>query len=128
MTNKLSKAETLRKNRNNNGRPRLPLAQKRDFRMSVKFTGDEYFALQEKARLAGISVSEFVRAAMRKCEVRERIKAPQLKHLLQLTGMANNLNQIARQANAAGYLSVKRDCETIAKSIDELLNSIENDG
>lgn len=128
MVEKLSRAEQLRKNRNKEGRPRLSFTEKKDYKVSVKFASDEYYSLREKARKAGSTISEFVRSALNRCEVKERVGASHLKMILQLTGMANNLNQIARRANAAGYLSAKRDSETLAKSIDELIKSIENDG
>ena len=128
MAEKLSRAELLRKNRNKNGRPRLSFIEKKDYKICIKLASGEYYSLQEKARNAGSTISEFVRSALRSCEVKERIGTSHLKLILQLTGMANNLNQIARRANAAGYVSAKRDSETLAKSIDELIKSIENDG
>lgn len=128
MAEKLSRAEQLRKNRNKEGRPRLSFTQKKDYKVSVKFASEEYYSLREKARKAGSTISEFVRNALHSCEVKERLGASHLKIVLQLTGMANNLNQISRRANAAGYLSAKRDFEALAKSIDKLIKSIENDG
>ncbi len=128
MAEKLSKADMLRKNRNKDGRPRLSFTQKKDYKVSVKFAADEYYALIEKARKAGTTISALVRAALQECDIKERLGSSHLKIILQLTGMANNLNQIARRANAAGYLSAKKDTETLAKSIDELIKSIENDG
>ncbi|MCP3894087.1 MAG: MobC family plasmid mobilization relaxosome protein [Bacteroides sp.] len=128
MANKLSRAELLRKNRNKEGRPKLSFAQKKDYKVTVKFSGDEYYTLREKVRMAGTTMSEFIRTAVQKSEVKERLNASHLNLILQLTGMANNLNQIARKANAAGYLSAQRDSETLARSIDNLIKSIENDG
>lgn len=128
MANKLSRAELLRKNRNKEGRPKLSFARKKDYKVTVKFSGDEYYALREKVRIAGTTVSAFVRTALQKSEVKERLNASHLNLILQLTGMANNLNQIARKANAAGYHSAQKESEALAKSIDNLIKSIENDG
>jgi hypothetical protein len=41
--------------------------------------------------------------------------------------MANNLNQIARKANAQGYLNARREYFFLADKIDSLLNLIQND-
>lgn len=128
MADKLSRAELLRRNRNKDGRPKISFAHKKDFKVTVKFSGDEYYSLREKVRIAGSTMSEYVRTALQNSEVKERLNASHLNHILQLTGMANNLNQIARKANAAGYLFAKRDAEALAKSIDNLIKSIENDG
>ena len=65
---------------------------------------------------------------MLSCEVKQRLDATHLRHILQLTGMANNLNQIARKANSAGYIKAKMESETLAESIDNIIKSIEYDG
>ena len=52
---------------------------------------------------------------------------PHLHHILQLTGMANNLNQISRKANAAGYVSVRTEYRNLASEIDDLISRIKDD-
>lgn len=128
MTDKLSPAEALRKNRNINGRPKMSATEKKRYKVTVKFATAEYYSLKSKAKEAGMTISLFVRNALQQCEVKQRLSATHLKHILQLIGMANNLNQIAKRANAAGYSTAKTEAETLAKSIDNIINSIENDG
>lgn len=115
------------KNRNENGRPKLSATEKKGYKVTVKFATAEYYSLKAKAKQAGMTISNFVREALNRSEVKERLNAGHLRHILQLTGMANNLNQIARRANSAGYLAAKTDSETLAKSIDNVIKSIEND-
>lgn len=116
------------KNRNNNGRPKLATTEVRKYRIEVRFATMEYYTLKSKARKAGITISEFIRVAIERCEVKERLSAVHLRLIIQLTGMANNLNQVAKQANQAGYIAAKTESETLAKEIDNLIKSIENDG
>ena len=42
MINKLSPAEILRKNRNKDGRPKLPASQKKYYKITVKLATAEY--------------------------------------------------------------------------------------
>lgn len=116
------------KNRNENGRPKLAATAVRKHRIEVRFSTVEYYALKAKAKAAEATISDFIRTALQRCEVKERLRATHLRYIVQLTGMANNLNQIAKRANQAGYIAAKSESETLAKSIDNVIKSIENDG
>lgn len=100
------------KNRNENGRPKLASTQLRKYRVEVRFATEEYFMLKTKARTARLTISDFIRTALRRCEVKERLAANHLQLITKLTGMANNLNQIAKRANQAGYVVVKSESPT----------------
>lgn len=127
ITNNL-RVEVLRKNRNNDGRPKLGGTEVRKYRVEIRFATEEYYGLKTKAKELGSTVSEFIRTALKSCTVKERLRPEHLKHILQLTGMANNLNQIARKANAYGYPAAGAESEALAKEIDNVIKSIENDG
>ena len=125
MTNKLSPAEVLRKHRNLNGRPKKSATEKMGKKITVKITTVEFYALRAKAKEAGMNVSQLARSALQNCTIKEQLSATHLRLITQLTGMANNLNQIAKRANQAGYLAAKSESETLAKSIDRIIKSIE---
>lgn len=116
------------KNRNVNGRPKLSATDKKGYKVTVKFATAEYYSLKAKAKEAGMTISLFVRNALQQCEVRQRLSDTHLKHILQLTGMANNLNQIAKKANIHGYSAAGTESEILAEEIDNVIKSIENDG
>ena len=99
MTNKSKSAEAFRKNRNNYGRPKLPILEKKSSKITVKFAPNEYYSLKAKVRQAGVTISEFIRLAIQNCSVKERLNPSHVKYISQLSGMANNLNQIAKRAN-----------------------------
>ena len=116
------------KNRNNDGRPKLPKLEKKCHKVTVKFATAEYYSLKAKTRQAGVTVSEFIRLAIQNCSVKERLNPSHAKHISQLSGMANNLNQIAKRANQVGYLAVKQEHNSLIKGIDNVIKTIENDG
>lgn len=116
------------KNRNENGRPKLASTEVRKHRIEVRFSTVEYYALKSKAKATRLTISDFIRTSLRNSTIKERLTATHLQLITKLTGMANNLNQIAKKANQAGYVAVKAESETLAKSIDNVIKSIENDG
>ena len=128
MTNKSTSADTLRKNRNNNGRPKLPMSEKKNYKVTVKFATSEYYSLKSKTRQAGMTISEFIRLAIQSCSVKERLNPSHVKHISQLSGMADNLNQIAKRANQVGYVAVRHEHNSLIKEIDNVIKTIENDG
>ena len=115
------------KNRNNEGRPPMAATEKRKYKITVRFATKEYFSSKEKARRAGVTLSEYLRRVSVSSVVRERLRPQHLQHILQLTGMANNLNQIARKANATGYVSGRTEYCYLASEIDDLISHINDD-
>ena len=128
MTNKSSRAEAFRKNRNKNGRPKSAVTEKKGYKVTVKFATAEYYSLKAKTKEAGMTISHFVREALQQCEVKQRLSDIHLSYIRQLTGMANNLNQIAHKANAEGYASARTASEALATRVDNVIKLIENDG
>jgi len=112
------------KNQNRNGRPTKSATEKKGYKVSLKMATEEYYSLKSKARLAGITMSEYVRHAVKKSEVRQRLSPEHLGYIRQLSGMANNINQIARKANAAGYMEVHLACGTMIVKLDNLIKHI----
>ena len=116
------------KNRNKTGRPAKRLGEKHSYRVSVKMATAEYYTLIAKAREAGTTISEHIRRSIASSVVRQRLSPEMLDHIRKLCGMANNLNQIARKANAQGYSDTRFEYLHLASRIDNLLNRIRDDG
>ena len=116
------------KNRNNDGRPKLSTTEKKGYKVTVKFATVEYYSLKTRAKEAGMTISSFVREALQGCEVKQRLSGIHLNYIRQLTGMANNLNQIAHKANSGGYVSAEMEAEALASRVDNVIKLIENDG
>ena len=120
---KIANMKTI-KNQNRNGRPVKNAAEKKGYKVSLKMATEEYYSLKSKARLAGITLSEYVRHVIRKSEVKQRLSPEHLGYIRQLSGMANNINQIARKANAAGYAEVHRENRDMIDRLDNIVKQM----
>lgn len=88
---------------------------------------DEYGSLKIKANKAGINQSEYIRQCVKVSIVKQRITSELMNHIRQLSGMANNINQIAHKANAAGYPGVHKHCLLMNERLDNVISKIEDD-
>ena len=111
-------------NRNRNGRPAKGAVEKKGHKVSLKMGIVDYYLLKAKARLAGLTLSEYVRQAIEKSEVKQRLSSEQLGYIRQLSGMANNINQIARKVNAAGYTEFYRECRDMIDWLDKIVKQM----
>ena len=112
------------KRKNKGCRPVKGAAEKLKYRVTVKMATVDYYLLKSKAKSAGVSASEFIRGCISEGSVRERLSKEHGDLIRKLCGMANNLNQLARKANAEGYASVFVTCRTLMIEIDNLINRI----
>lgn len=115
------------KNRNTNGRPAKKPSEKKAYKITVKMATEEYYSLKAKAGLADINRSEFIRQCIRSTAVKQRLTPKMMGYIRQLSGMANNVNQIARTANAAGYQEVHNHCLVMNERLDKVIKRIEDD-
>ena len=112
------------KNRNQNGRPTKSAAEKKGYRVNLKMATEEYYLLKSKARTAGINMSDYVRCTIRESEVIQRLSPEHLGYIRQLSGMANNINQIARKANTEGFAETCNDCKNMIERLDSIVKLI----
>ena len=112
------------KNRNRNDRPTKSAAEKKGYKVSLKMATEEFYLLKSKARLAGITLSEYVRCAVKKSEVKQRLAPEHLGYVRQLSGMANNINQIAKKTNIAGYSEAGKELKAKTDLLDSIVKKI----
>jgi hypothetical protein len=115
------------KTENKGGRPVKVAGLKKRYFIGVKMDTHEYYTLKAKAREAGISLSECVRQSVLGSVIRQRLNTEMYSLIRKLCGMANNLNQIARKANAQGYHNAQRENIQLASSIRKLVNHLRHD-
>ncbi len=115
------------KNRNTNGRPTKEPAEKKGYKVTLKMATEEYYSLKAKARAAGITRSEYIRKCIKSSIVKQRLSTELMGYIRQLCGMANNINQIAHKANAAGYKEVHNNCLAMNERLDNVIKQIEDD-
>lgn len=106
------------------GRPKKEATEKLKYRIAVKMTAADYFRLLTRSHEAGVSPSEYMRECFRNGHVKERLSEEHAGYIRQLCGMANNLNQLARKANAGGFHDERWDCKVAVARIHELITKI----
>ena len=124
LSNQIKETSMTKTEYKKGGRPTKGAAEKKKYRITVKLTTEDYYTLKGKVKIAGISMSEFVRKVLEKGNVIERLTVEQADFIRKLCGMANNLNQLAHRANAEGFHAVAPFHKTIIGKIDEILNLI----
>lgn len=115
------------RNKKSGGRPKLADYQKRTRCFRVMFNENDYIYIQSKAEQAGLSVNEFCHQAAMGCEVNRRISPEMAAAIRDLSGIANNVNQIAHQMHIHGQEAVCQHCITIITEISRIIAQIKND-
>ena len=110
------------------GRPTKELGEKRSYMVSIKLDTREYYSLKVKANSAGISRSEYIRQCIAGSIIRPRLTPEMNDYIRKLSGMGNNLNQIARRANTEGYTNARNEYFYLTDKIDKIIEMIEDDG
>ena len=116
-----------RENKKPGGRPKLASYQKRTRCFRVMFNENDYIYIQSKAEQAGLSVNEFCHQAAMDCQVSQRITPELVSAIRDLSGIANNVNQIAHQMHIYGLEAVKQHCVTNITEISRIIAQIKND-
>lgn len=111
--------------RNIGGRPIKGAAEKLKYRIVVKLCTADYYSFKARAAEAGMTPAELARKALLGIQITPRMSTEQNQFIRALSGMANNLNQIARKANAAGYRDARNEYLYLADKVDKLLNQLE---
>ena len=84
----------------------------------------EYFTLKSKASEAGVNKNECLRSLISEGQVRARITVDQMKEIRLLSGMANNINQIAHRLNTFGVSTVPTELRMLKLLVDEQLKNL----
>jgi hypothetical protein len=109
------------------GRP--PQKIKRDLILRIRLSPTEAFLIKSKAREAGMRASSWIRSAAKGARIAPRWTPEEMQTLRMLSGMANNLNQLTRQANSGQLFFIARKCEGLLTEIDGTLKYLtEHDG
>jgi hypothetical protein len=110
--------------KNKGGRPKKVPAEKLKYRVSFMLQTGDYYTLKARAEAAGLRLAEFAWFAVTGRKIEPRVTVEQAGWLRQLSGMCNNLNQLARLAHKSGYNDIRhaninlgRDIYRIAKQI-----------
>ena len=112
--------------KNKGGRPTKTLSEKRKYQVLLRLNTMEYYTLQGNAREASMSRTEFLRQLITKAEIKSRIKPEDMQLIRCISGMANNLNQIAHRLNTFGISAIHEDLNALKQLIHELLKRLKS--
>jgi len=102
------------------GRP-VKEEKKLSVSINLKLTEEDFNSVKEKAEKMGMKATQYAREMTLKGGIRSRFTLEELDLMRKLSGMANNLNQIAKQANIYGYYNTNLDVKLILEQIRKLL-------
>ncbi|EGK00230.1 MobC family plasmid mobilization relaxosome protein [Dysgonomonas gadei] len=113
--------ENKRKNKPKGGRP-VKGENKLSVPINLKLTPKDYNSVKEKAEILGMSPTQYARELTLNGSIRSRFTLEELDLIRQLAGMANNLNQIARRANIAGFRDVYSETMGMVEYFKQLVD------
>lgn len=90
--------------------------------INLKLTAKDYNSVKEKAEKLGMKATQYAREMTLKGGIKSRFTLEELDLMRKLAGMANNMNQIARQANKSGFSNSAVEAAIIANQIKKLLD------
>ena len=107
--------------KNKGGRPKKSEEELRLYPVKVYFDETNYRKLISRSQRTGQSLSSIVYELAVNGYVKEPIPHDVITLLRSLAGMANNLNQIAREAHVSHFSHVEKRAREAASKIDDLL-------
>ncbi|RAJ78956.1 mobilization protein MobC [Chitinophaga dinghuensis] len=113
------------KKKGKGGRPIKPV--KKEMRTGVRFTKAEYFIVKGKALKAGMRYTGYIRHMALFGAVIPRLNDEERTTLKMLIGIANNINQLSKQAHKEGLLNAMLFFENYRQQFDELINWFKRD-
>ena len=104
-------------------------SDKKIYRVSFKLSETELMKLESDAKKAGKNRSEYLRELVKNSKgVDTTFAADRSSFIRQITGIATNVNQIAKMVNTQGFAytsdmnGIKRDLEDIKRLMQEVLS------
>lgn len=103
------------------GRPKKK-KDKLNYSINLKLTEKDFNSVKDKAGKLGMKATKYAREMVLKGSVKLPFSLEDLDLMRKLAGMANNLNQIARQANKSGLSNTAMEVISITTRIKKLLD------
>lgn len=106
--------------KNKGGRPRKSDSERKNRKIAVCFSEQEYLAIKEKASQTKLSLSEYCHSAVMVGKIVEPINKEDMQILKSLSQMGNNLNQFVKVSR----FNNMREMEMAAVYLLELMRNI----
>ena len=98
--------------------------RERTIKQQIWLNQQEKNLLKEKAKKVGLTESEFLRSCIKGYKIKEQPTEEIKNFQRDITGIANNINQIARIANSSRYIS-NNDLDYAQKKLIDFIMKFE---
>ena len=105
------------------GRPQISTLKRLTKSVTVKFSKPDYEKLRHRSKNANCTLAEYIRDAAFEARIVAKHSAEDAAVIRNLTGMANNLNQLTKLSHQTGFYRTKN----IVMEVLEKLKSIMSD-
>ena len=105
------------------GRPQISALKRLTKSVTVKFSKPDYEKLRHRSKIANRTLAEYIRDAAFDARIVAKHSAEDAAIIRNLTGMANNLNQLTKLSHQTGFYRTKN----IVMEVLEKLKSIMSD-
>lgn len=112
------------KKRTNGGRPKLEPERKKRYGVKVYFEEENYNKLVWKASVCKMPISRIIYEFAVNGYVKEALLTEVLFLMRRLSGMANNMNQLAKDSHTFGFHTIEKDLLYMRDEIIEIIDSI----
>ena len=116
--------QTPKEKNSKGGRPKKPENELRLYPVKVYFDEANHRKLMNRSRRTGQPLSTIVYELAINGYVREPFTKEEVSMLRSLSGMANNLNQLAHEAHICHFSQVEDRVRHLANNIDDILIQI----
>lgn len=94
--------------------------RKRTIKKQIWINQEEDNLLKLKSRKVGLNESEFLRSCIKGYKIKEQPTKETKEFIKQISGIANNINQIAIRVNVSGYIQ-KEELEYLKNTINQFI-------
>ncbi len=94
--------------------------RKRTIKKQMWINQEEDNLLKLKSKKAGLNESEFLRSCIKGYKIKEQPTKEIREFIKQISGIANNINQIAIRVNVRGYIQ-KEELEYLRNTINQFI-------
>ena len=98
--------------------------RERTIKQQIWLNQQEKNLLKEKAKKVGLTESEFLRSCIKGYKIKEQPSEEIKNFQRDITGIANNINQIARIVNSSRYIS-NNDLDYVQKKVINFIMKFE---
>ena len=104
------------------GRPQVSTLKRLTKSVTVKFSKPDYEKLRHRSKNANCTLAEYIRDAAFDARIVAKHSAEDAAIIRNLTGMANNLNQLTKLSHQTGFYRTKNIVMELLAKLKEVLS------